>query len=402
MKQSVSLAVLVLCSILAFAWCGNVLELDSTSFYKTLAENDHALVSFYVSWWKHWEVLEPEYEQVAKALRSENLVVAKIDTDKYPDIRDKYPDIRDKHNIEQHPVVKLFSKKNTLEYEGDYSHEEIVSWVKEKIFESKEEISEGTLVTLTDKNFDSVVYGKSKNVLVDFYAPWCGYCKRLEPIWRELAKKVSNKDFVVAQIDADKYRRIASKYEINSYPTIKLFNKEHEKGLRYTGANTIKALSEYAQGIISKTSKIKDTFGAAAQNTYDAAQSTYEKASNKTKETVSTVKGAINGTFNKGHDILANVSESIQEKFPEIIKSMKEYYREYSGKLTEDQRAIYDKVYTKIIEHLEKNPERIKEELQKLKEKGFDKLMQYIPTSEIMNALQPLVANFDTEELDEL
>lgn len=41
------------------------------------------------------------------------------------------------------------------------------------------------------ENFDSIVNDDSKDVLIEFYAPWCGHCKSLEPKFKELGEKVS-------------------------------------------------------------------------------------------------------------------------------------------------------------------------------------------------------------------
>lgn len=40
------------------------------------------------------------------------------------------------------------------------------------------------------ENFDSIVNDESKDVLIEFYAPWCGHCKNLEPKYKELGEKV--------------------------------------------------------------------------------------------------------------------------------------------------------------------------------------------------------------------
>lgn len=53
------------------------------------------------------------------------------------------------------------------------------------------------------KNFNDLVLNNEQDVLVEFYAPWCGHCKTLAPIYEEVARKLaSNKNLVLAKCDA--------------------------------------------------------------------------------------------------------------------------------------------------------------------------------------------------------
>jgi protein disulfide-isomerase-like protein len=86
------------------------------------------------------------------------------------------------------------------------------------------------VVVLTPSNFDSVVDG-SKNVLVEFYAPWCGHCKQLEPEWTsagQLYAKAS--DTVIAKVDADAHKDLGSRFQVTGFPTIKYFPKGSTTG----------------------------------------------------------------------------------------------------------------------------------------------------------------------------
>merc|ERR1719236_267566 len=47
------------------------------------------------------------------------------------------------------------------------------------------------------KNFEELVTENTKDVLVEFYAPWCGHCKKLTPIYDELAEKMAEEDVLV-------------------------------------------------------------------------------------------------------------------------------------------------------------------------------------------------------------
>lgn len=57
------------------------------------------------------------------------------------------------------------------------------------------------VVVLTDSTFDGAVFGSKDIWLVEFYAPWCGHCKALEPEWNEAASKLKGK-VKFAKVDA--------------------------------------------------------------------------------------------------------------------------------------------------------------------------------------------------------
>ncbi|KAL6885883.1 hypothetical protein ACP4OV_010144 [Aristida adscensionis] len=94
---------------------------------------------------------------------------------------------------------------------------------------------DGRVIELDDSNFEAAL-GAIDFLFVDFYAPWCGHCKRLAPELDEAAPVLAGlaEPIVVAKVNADKYRKLGSKYGVDGFPTLMLFI--HGVPIEYTGS----------------------------------------------------------------------------------------------------------------------------------------------------------------------
>ncbi|XP_048828791.1 protein disulfide-isomerase A3-like [Brienomyrus brachyistius] len=82
------------------------------------------------------------------------------------------------------------------------------------------ESNDGPVKVLVAENFDQIVNADDKDVLIEFYAPWCGHCKSLEPKYKELGEKLAkDPSIVIAKMDATA-NDVPSPYEVRGFPTI--------------------------------------------------------------------------------------------------------------------------------------------------------------------------------------
>jgi thioredoxin 1 len=79
-------------------------------------------------------------------------------------------------------------------------------------------------VTVTRSNFDAEVMKSAVPVVADFWAEWCGPCKMIAPVLKDLARDYKDK-IKIAKIDVDAEGELAQQFNIVSIPTILVFNK---------------------------------------------------------------------------------------------------------------------------------------------------------------------------------
>jgi len=215
--------------------------------------------------------------------------------------------------------VSHSDKDNIVEFDGGRDAESISAWINGKIGSNvRIKKAPTSVVVLNSKNFDKVVLDSSKDVLVEFYAPWCGHCKSLAPKYDELsAVYAGEENIVIAKIDCDAEASACQKYSVSGYPTLKWFGKENKKEpLPYESGREVDAFVTF---INDKTGAQRLKNGRYSENygrteALDALANGFASASNKSTR-IAEAEAA--GAFGK---IYAAFMKAIEKRGAEFIE----------------------------------------------------------------------------------
>jgi len=256
--------------------------LTEDNFDSVVDGSKAAFVEFYAPWCGHCKSLAPEYEIVGESFSKESsVVIAKVDADSEKSLGERF-------EVHGFPTLKFFPKgsKTAEPYEGGRTADDIIKFINEKAGTRARVSKPPSAVTeLTPANFDKIALDSNKDVLVEFFAPWCGHCKSLAPIYEKLATAFATEpNVVIAKVDADAHKDLGSRYGVTGFPTIKLFSKtEKTTPLSYEGARELDDLVDYinekAGTDRDEQGRLGDSAGRVAA--LDSIAATFVAASNK-------------------------------------------------------------------------------------------------------------------------
>jgi len=221
-----------------------VVVLTSGNFKNKVLNSDELwMVEFYAPWCGHCKNLEPEWKKLAKELKG-TVNVGAVDMTQHQDVGAPY-------GIKGFPTIKFFgyNKNKPIDYQGarsadamgDEAFKQLRKLTKDKASGGKSSGGGGggssggkksgggggnKNVVLTDSNFRDKVINGGAPWLVEFYAPWCGHCQRLEPEWKAAAGQIfeeTGDKVKMGALDATANQQTAGQYGIQGYPTIKIF-----------------------------------------------------------------------------------------------------------------------------------------------------------------------------------
>jgi thioredoxin 1 len=107
----------------------------------------------------------------------------------------------------------------------------------------------GTVTEVTDNNFQAEVIESEVPVLVDFWAPWCGPCRRVAPVVEEIAKE-KGEALKVVKMNIDDNQQTAMTFNVMSIPTLMVF-KGGENVKTVVGAYPKKKLEEQIEPVLA-------------------------------------------------------------------------------------------------------------------------------------------------------
>ncbi|KAJ2896952.1 hypothetical protein GGI21_004995 [Coemansia aciculifera] len=231
-KISTAAAVAAIASVALAAGAG-VVSLTPKNFKTVVDGSKDVLVKFYAPWCGHCKTMAADYVTLANSYsHSDSVVIAEVNADDHRDLGTKF-------GVEGFPTLKFFPKggdvKTPEDYSGGRDLDSLANFVRDKTglaARIKKPVSHVT--ELDFDKFKALTTDESKFVLVEFYAPWCGHCKSLAPIYAQLSEVFQNDEHIKAEVT------------IEGFPTLIAWTAgKDSKKVEYDGSRNLESLVDF-------------------------------------------------------------------------------------------------------------------------------------------------------------
>ncbi|RNF12067.1 protein disulfide isomerase [Trypanosoma conorhini] len=225
-----------------------VVELTAATFDEKVGKDVPALVEFYAPWCGYCKKMVPELEKLGRAVKAakDKVLVGKVDATQHRDLSTRF-------GVSGYPTLLFFpaGSQQQESYDDPREASAFVSFLNNRVpgLHLAVPREHAYATELTKANFDAVAMDAAKDAFVMFYAPWCGHCKRLHPVFERLAMVYKDEaDVVVGKLDADDAANAAvrDRYKISGYPTLIFFPKgDKSNPLYHEGGRSLEELVAY-------------------------------------------------------------------------------------------------------------------------------------------------------------
>jgi len=161
----------------------------------------------------------------------------------FPDNKDAVYAVAHNTKGQHFKMTDDFAVAALEKFVNEFKEDKLKAYIKS---EPVPEDNDGPVKVVVGETFDEIVNDPTKDVLIEFYAPWCGHCKSLEPKYNELGEKLANvKDVVIAKIDATA-NSVPPPYDVQGFPTIywsPMGSKDSPK--KYQGGREVSDFVDY-------------------------------------------------------------------------------------------------------------------------------------------------------------
>lgn len=113
--------------------------------------------------------------------------------------------------------------------------------------------------TVVGSQFSEIVLQKDKDVFLKIYAPWCGHCKKIAPVWEELAEQLKdNQHIVIAKFDGTANEPDTTGFDFHGFPTLYYVKAGTNAPIPYDGDRTVEGMISFIKKHASKPITVPD------------------------------------------------------------------------------------------------------------------------------------------------